>query len=146
MSGSIKSLIAATTLLACLGGCTEGPAYREAVATQSVISPGRGRIAVFRTQQVQGFGVKPAVLVDGLPTGKCEVDSVFFVDVAPGQHTVSASTMETSVARVNVAAGQTSYVLCTIEIGALMGVPKLVPVSASSAAPKLNELIFTGQF
>lgn len=138
--------MAATTLFAWLGGCTEGPTYQEAVATQSAIPAGRGRIAVFRTQQVQGFGVKPAVLVDGLPTGKCEVDSIFFVDVGPGQHTVSASTTETSVARVNVATGQTSYVLCTIEVGALVGVPKLVPVSASNAAPKLNELVFTGQF
>ncbi|WP_171235828.1 DUF2846 domain-containing protein [Ruegeria sp. HKCCA6837] len=129
-----------------LSGCTEGPAYQEAVATQSSIPAEKGRIAVFRTQQVQGFGVKPAVLVNGLPTGKCEVDSVFFVDVPPGQHTVSASTMETSLVKVSVAAGRTTYVLCTIKIVAVTGVVQLVPVTAASATPKMNELVFTGQY
>ncbi|WP_050605446.1 DUF2846 domain-containing protein [Ruegeria sp. 6PALISEP08] len=142
----VKCLKIAAAIVVVLSGCTEGPAYQEAVATQSAIPAGKGRIAVFRTQQVQGFGVKPAVLVNGLPTGKCEVDSVFFVDVPPGQHTVSASTMETSVVRVNVAAGQTTYVLCTINVGAVMGVVQLVPVSAASATPKMNELVFTGQY
>lgn len=146
MSTSAKRMMQAMALVAALGACTEGPAYQEALATQTAIPAGKGRIAVYRTQQVMGFGVKPAVLVDGLPTGKCEVDSIFFVHVPPGQHIVSASTMETSVARVNVTAGQTSYVLCTIEAGPVVGVPKLVPVSASTAVPKLNELVFTGQF
>ncbi|NOD93656.1 DUF2846 domain-containing protein [Ruegeria sp. HKCCD4884] len=141
-----KCLTLVVAIAAILSGCTEGPAYQEAAATQSAIPAGQGRIAVFRTQQVQAFGVKPAVLVNGLPTGKCEVDSVFFVDVSPGQYTVSASTMETSVATVNVATGQTSYVLCTIEVGALMGVPKLVQVNAASAAPKMKELVFTGKY
>ena len=105
MPKTIQCLALTVAMVAILGGCTEGPAYQEVVATQSAIPAGKGRIAVFRTQQVQGFGVKPAVLVDGLPTGKCEVDSVFFVNVSPGQHTVSASTMETSVTKVNVATG-----------------------------------------
>ena len=105
MPKTIQCLALTVAMVAILGGCTEGPAYQEVVTTQSAIPAGKGRIAVFRTQQVQGFGVKPAVLVDGLPTGKCEVDSVFFVNVSPGQHTVSASTMETSVTKVNVATG-----------------------------------------
>ncbi len=142
----VRSAMLVATVSLSISACTEGPAYEEAVASQSAIPAGRGRIAVYRTQTVQGFGVKPAVLVDGLPTGKCEVDSVFFVDVSPGQHTVSASTMESSVARVNVTAGHTSFILCTIEVGALMGIPKLAEVSSTSAAPKMNELVFTGQF
>lgn len=130
---------------ACLavGACTEGPDFQDAAATRSAVPAGFGRIAIYRTQTVQGFGVKPDVLVDGLPKGKCEVDSVFFVNVRPGRHTVSASTLETSVATVEVAAGQTAYVLCSIEVGPMVGLPKLVE---ASTAPDLNALVFTGQY
>jgi hypothetical protein len=141
-----KYLQIAAAMMVILSGCAEGPTYQEAVATQSAIPAGRGRIAVFRDQQILGFGVKPAVLVDGLPTGICGVGSVFFVDVPPGQHIVSASTENTSVVRANVAAGQTTYVQCTINMGAVVGTVQLVPVSASSAMPKMNELVFTGQY
>lgn len=137
-----KVAVMAFPVLAALAACTEGPKYTEATAAQTAVAANRGRIAVYRSQQIQGFGVKPAVLVNGLPTGKCEVDSVFYVDVPPGRHTVSASTTETTVATVNVNPGQTSYVLCTIEIGPLVGIPKLV----ETARPALNEYVFTGAY
>ena len=97
MSKFAKGFLMSAVTAASLGACTEGPAFQETAASRAAIPAGQGRIAVLRTQQVMGFGVRPDVLVDGLPTGKCEVDSVFYVNVAPGQHTVSASTMETSV-------------------------------------------------
>ena len=125
-----------------LGACTEGPSFSEAAAAQTAVSPGRSRIAIYRSQQVQGFGVKPDVLVDGLPTGKCQVNSMFYVDIPPGQHIVSASTTETSVARLTVSRGQTAYVRCSIEVGPIVGVPKLV----ETPRPVTDELVFTGQY
>ncbi len=137
-----KYAVQSAALIFAPGGCTEGPVFAEAAAAQSAIPAGFGRIAVYRSQKIQGFGVKPAVLIDGLPTGKYEVDSVFFVNVRPGPHVVSASTTETSVVRVDVKPGQTAYMLCTIEVGPLVGVPKLV----ETTKPALDAFVFKGQF
>ena len=65
---------------------------------------------------------------------------------ANGRSLGSPSTMETIVVSVKVAAGETTYELCKINVGAVMGVVQLVPVSAASSAPKMIELIFTGQY
>lgn len=138
-------LLAAVTALA-LGACTEGPSYTEATAVASPIPAGQGRIAIYRSQKVMGFGVTPVVLVDGRPTGNCQVNSVFFVNVPPGSKTLVASTTQSSVTQINVAPGKTSYVQCTIEVGPVVGIPKLVEVNAAAATTKVQGLIFTGQY
>ncbi|MFD1341365.1 hypothetical protein [Litorisediminicola beolgyonensis] len=132
----------ATAATLTLSACTDGPSVAEARAEITPIPPGQARIAVYRTQKVQGFGVKPTVLVDGLPTGLCAVNSVFHVDLRPGRHTVSASTTETSLVTLDLAAGETGYVLCSIAVGPLVGIPEL----STTERPGLEALIFTGTY
>ena len=136
--GQIAALVA-------LSACAEGPKLSETPAAQAPIPAGKSRIVVYRTN-VMGFAVTPEVTVDSYPTGTCQANGVFFVDVKPGTHRLASSTETTASVQVQTQAAQKSYVECSIGMGLAVGRPNLTQVSADSAAGKIGGLTFTGQY
>lgn len=127
-----------------LGGCASGKSVSESPEAKVPLAPGKARIAVYRTS-IAGFGVQPTVSVDGRKTGDCTPNAVFYVDVAPGSHEVSARTEVTEAITVRARANRVTYVECSIGIGLLVGRPHLVE-AASSAESKVAGLVFNGKY
>ncbi len=127
-----------------LAGCASGKSVSESPEAKVPLAPGKARIAVYRTS-IMGFGVQPVVSVDGRKTGDCTPNAVFYVDVAPGSHEVSARTEVTEAITVRARANRVTYVECSIGIGLLVGRPHLVE-TAGSAKAKVAELVYSGKF
>lgn len=128
-----------------LGACATGKTISETPAAQLALSPSKARIAIYRTAVI-GFAVQPAVNVDGRPTGNCTPNSVFYVDVKPGKHEVSARTEVTEAITVRARANRVTYVECSIGIGILVGRPKLIEVTKTQAQYKIRDMAFGGKY
>lgn len=128
-----------------LGACATGKTISETPAAQLALSPSKARIAIYRTAVI-GFAVQPAVSVDGKSTGSCTPNSVFFVDVKPGKHEVSARTEVTETITVRARANRVTYVECTIGLGILVGRPKLTEVTKSHGQYKVRDMAFGGKY
>lgn len=128
-----------------LGGCASGTPLTEAPAASVPQSSEVARIYVFRTD-IMGFGVQPAVLVDGRPTGICQPNSVFFVDVPAGRHMVSASTETTATVDATLRRSSQLYIECSIGWGFAVGRPQLRLVDSDSARSRVGKLVFSGGY
>ena len=128
-----------------LAACATGKSVTEAPEAQVPLAPGKARIAVYRTG-ILGAAVQPAVSVDGRKTGSCTPNGVFYVDVRPGKHEITASTEVTETLTVNAGANRVTYVECSIGIGFVVGRPKLQERQAGWGEQKVRELVFTGKF
>lgn len=126
-----------------VSGCASGAKLSEAkIATAP---PGMSRIAVYRTG-IMGAAIQPVVSVDGKQTGKCQPNGVFFVDVKPGMHRVTATTESTAEVQVNTVDNPVSYVECSIGIGWVVGRPKLVGVTSETGEAVIGDLVLTGSY
>ena len=128
-----------------LGACATGQSVSDTPRSQIALAPGKARIAVYRVE-VMGFGIQPTVNVDGRATGTCTPNAIFYVDVPPGKHEITARTEVTATETVTLSAGQTVYVECSIGLGVLLGRPKLVALSPATARKRTEGLAFKGKF
>ena len=128
-----------------LSACASGPTASESPEAQRAAAAGKTRIVIYRSSVI-GAGVQPAVKVDGRKTGSCQPNGVFFVDVKPGKHEVSASTEVTKTIIVDTRKKRTVYVECSIGIGVLVGRPHLTVVSSSTGKRKIGDLAFGGTY
>jgi hypothetical protein len=128
-----------------VAACASGASISETPKAQTSIPEGKTRIVVYRTQ-VLGAAIQPEVLVDGQPTGNCQPNGAFLVDVPAGIHTVSASTESTATAKVDTSDSPIAYVECSIGFGLFIGRPKLVPVMPETGAAVSNDLVLTGRY
>lgn len=108
--------------------------------TQAIQNAGDGtRLVIYRTSYM-GLAVQPAVFVDGQQVGTCAPGQATSVQVAPGNHRVTARTLAENAFEVSVAQGSTVYVRCSITPGLVVGGVKLVEVPSSEAAPKVADM------
>lgn len=126
--------------------CASGTAFQESPQANSAIPANMGRIVVYRTQAFSGAAIQPKVSVDGKERGACAPRGAFTVDVAPGNHTVSATTERRRESVVHVAAGQSSYVRCGVGLGIIVGQPVLEAVPATTGKKESASLAFTGKY
>lgn len=116
---------------------------QDAPEASAPIPAGQGRLVVYRTQALAGAVVQPAITINGAERGRCSPRGAFSVDLAPGQHIVGAATEVRQEAPVTVAAGQTSYLRCSVGMGLLVGRPRLEPVPASVGQQESAGLAFS---
>ena len=142
-----KKSIAPVLLTAVLGvaGCASGPTLSELEVAPAAPAPGQSRIAVYRSG-IAGAAIQPAINVNDVATGACQPNSVFFVDLEPGQHTVTAATEVTRSVDVDTAVRPVSYVQCSIGFGLLVGRPNLAEVEVGVGTAAINDLVFTGTY
>lgn len=103
--------------------------------------PDKGIVYFFRESKFMGCAVSYNVKEGDKILGPIANGTYFFVIEEPGTHTYTAST-EASVSRtVNVEAGKTYYIECSVEIGAFAGRPGMHIVTedeGNAVLPKLT--------
>lgn len=100
--------------------CASGPSYSEVKGTLPAIPKGEGRVFVYRTATV-GFGVKPSVKMDEKVVGTSTARGFFYTDQPAGSHQISIKTEWNHKNTVNVVAGKSNFVECSITPGVLVG-------------------------
>lgn len=138
-------LLAASSALLLIAACASGVPVAESSVAKEAVPEGMSRIAVYRTS-ILGLAIQPKVNVDGVDTGRCTPNGVFYVEVKPGQHTVSATTEVTKTSYVSVAAGETAYIRCSIGFGLIAGQPKLDVVETSIGQADTQQLKVMGKY
>jgi len=90
------------------------------------LAAGQGRIYFYRTSTRAPL-VRPAVKLNGEAVGSAEPKAAFFVDRAPGDYEIEASSGEKKL-RLSLAAGEVMFVRLKVTFGVIGGsvVPELV--------------------
>lgn len=132
-------------LIGALSACASGASMQESRDAVAAVPEDKGRIVVYRTA-ITGAAIQPTVSVSGAERGKCQPKGAFSVDVAPGNHIVSATTEARRETMVTVARGQTSYVRCSIGFGLLVGQPRFEVVPEATGRQESASLAYTGRF
>jgi hypothetical protein len=143
-----KTTVSAAALLAAvlaLSACATGPKLSETPEAQTSVEAGMSRIVVYRTG-IFGTAIQPEITVDGEPTGKCQPNGAFHVDVNPGDHRLTATTEATSAVKLKTSENETIFVECSIGMGFFVGRPHLSVVDKQAGADAVRELVFIGQY
>ncbi len=109
------------------------------VSSLSAAPKGKARLVVYRSS-LWGLALQPKVFVDGRETGRCVPGSAFVVDLAPGEHNISATTEEEKNTIVNLSEGSVVYVSCSIGTGILIGRPVFERMPAQTAIKKSSHM------
>ena len=141
----LKKSIAVTLLVSlfAVSGCVEGVSMYETPGAMAGPPAGMARIIVYRPAEMMGAGVQPVVRVGQRETGRCAPNGVFSIDVAPGEHNVSATTEVTSAVLVELDAGEVAYIRCGIGFGFFVGQPRLTLVERSIGRGESANLVLT---
>ncbi len=126
-----------------LAGCASGPAYEEYESQIQAVGDGDGRIYMYRTSSL-GAAVQPAITVNGDAVGKAVPKGFFYVDLAPGDYTIAASTEAKRSLAVTLDAGEEMYVRLEIKMGAFVGHIKPVLVEAAVGKEEIKKTNFAG--
>ena len=87
-----------------------GPLYTEHHASEPAVSPGLGRIYLYRPAAFWGAPASPAIAIDSVKIGRSEEGTYFYIDRAPGAYIVSTEGRKEEPVSVHLTAGQTIYV------------------------------------
>ena len=138
-AGLLTFLLAAVAL----AGCASGPAYEEYESQIQAVGDGDGRIYMYRTSSL-GAAVQPAITVNGDAVGKAVPKGFFYVDLAPGDYTIAASTEAKRSLDVTLDAGEEMYVRLEIKMGAFVGHIKPVLVETAVGKEEIKKTNFAG--
>ncbi len=135
ISGHFISLALAAVAFG-LVSCASGPSYSEAKSTLPPMAKGQGRVFVYRTAGLIGAAVKPAVKIDDKNVGTSEGRGFIYSDQAAGTHQISIMTEWNHKNTFTVAAGQSSFIECTLTPGVFVGhlIPNQVDAATGEAA------------
>ncbi len=142
MTSKAQWLIALTLSLL-LAGCASGPSYDEYAGNIDAVDPAKGRIYVYRTATL-GAAIQPAVRLNGSEVGKAKPKGFFYVDVDPGDYTISCSTEAERNLSLNVGAGETRYVRLEVKMGVFAGHIKPVLVDNNAGSSEIKKTKYTG--
>ena len=126
-----------------LAGCASGPGYAEHAATMQPVGDGNGRIYMYRTSSL-GAAVQPMVRVNDDEVGKAKPKGFFYVDLTPGNYTISASTEAERSLNVTLDADEEMYVRLEIKMGAFVGHIKPVLVETSVGKEEIQKMKYIG--
>ena len=96
-----------------IAGCASGPKFSEMQSSMPTLKAGEGRIYVYRDSTF-GAAIVPSVYVNGREVGRSMANSFFYVDRAPGEYKVSATTEVERSVSLALAAGESKYVKVSI--------------------------------
>jgi hypothetical protein len=136
-----RSLVLALLVALALPACASGPKYSTLMATQTGVAPSQGRIYFYRPSAL-GAAVQPDINLNGQKVGTAKPHGVYFVDRAPGDCLVTASTETEKKLTFVLEPGQTRYVRLKIQMGLFVGriVPELV--DRNEAEEEMRDLSF----
>ena len=138
---SRRALFGAVLLVLFLSGCATGPKYTEVVSTIPSLASSQGRIYFYRPSAL-GAAVQPDINLNGQKVGTAKPHGFYFVDRAPGNYEVTATTETEKKLTFTLEPRQERYVRLKIQMGLFVGriVPELV--DKAEAEGDLKELSF----
>jgi hypothetical protein len=89
----------------------------------SILMAEDGQIILYRGKGYEGLinpSIRPQVLLDGKPVGKCIKGEKITLPVAPGRHVLSTTSESPNDFAVTVGEGETVCVRCTISLGVVV--------------------------
>ncbi len=131
------------TGLLVLGGCASGPGYQEYAAQIPSISEEQGRIYFYRIATM-GAAVQPKIRVNGEPVGAAKPKGFFYIDRAPGEYTVAATTEAKRSLSLVLEPGSAKYVRLEMKMGLFAGHVKPVLVDNSVGEAEIQKTKYTG--
>lgn len=125
-------------IVALLSGCVSATIQPDQVFPEP--ESGKGLVYFYRERKfvggAVGYNVKEGEQVIGAIKNGC----YFFVQATPGSHTYTASTEASSSRTIEVEAGKTYYIECSVEMGVFAGHPSLKIVDEAEAKSVLPNL------
>jgi uncharacterized protein DUF2846 len=109
-----RRLFAAIVLAGMLSGCATGAKYGEVASSFPTLSPSQGRIYFYRPSAF-GAGVQPEVRLNGQKVGTAKPHGFYFVDRAPGNYEVAASTEAEKKLTFTLASSEERYVRLVVD-------------------------------
>ncbi|HMW24079.1 MAG TPA: DUF2846 domain-containing protein [Burkholderiaceae bacterium] len=121
ITSGLSCALAALLLSACTSIQVADPG-RNAEAKKFAAKPAVGQIYVCRGSSMFGAGVRPTIELDGKAIGVLGRGNFAYAEVAPGEHTVIAKTLEhDSKMPFTIAAGEQKFFQTWISIGVIAG-------------------------
>lgn len=124
-----------TTLVSCAGVQTAATPTKP-----DQPEPGKGMVTFYRERAFAGGGVSYKVNDGDTPIGGLPNGSYFVAQASPGPHRYNAKTESTAEKTINIEAGKRYYVRGEVQMGLMVGRPKLTVVTPEEAVPELNGL------
>ena len=127
-----------------LSGCATGAKYAEVASTLPTLNGSQGRIYFYRPSAF-GAAVQPDVRLNGQKVGTAKPHGFYFVDRAPGDYEVAASTEAEKKLTFTLAPREERYVRLKIQMGVMVGriVPELV--DKTEAESELKSLSYISE-
>ena len=133
-----------TLCVVAVAGCASGPKFSEMQSKIPTLKASEGRIYVYR-DSLLGAAIVPAVYVNGVEVGRSLSNSFFFIDRAPGEYKVSATTEVEKSVSLALAAGESKFVKVSIGMGLFAGRPNFELMNEASARTALQSLSYSGK-
>ena len=106
--------------------CATGPSFKKV----ETIPDGVGLVYIYRPMSPVGAGVSYEVRADGVSLVTILSGEYFVHYAQPGEVEFSARTESTSAITIDIKAGHTYYLKCTLSVGITVGRPQLLVVSS----------------
>lgn len=142
---SMAKIVIGVVIVASLSACATGPKFQEAKNSFNKQKENEGRIFIYRSNNMFGAAIQPAVLINGVEVGSSVPGGFFFVDRQPGTVEVSTSTEVEKKVSFLLEADQTRYVRTSIGLGVFVGrvIPELV--DNLEGENEIRNLSYTGK-
>lgn len=127
-------------LVALLSGCASVSEHATNVFPEP--ASGKALIYFFREKKFSGALIAYNIKENGQVIGAVANGTYFFIQADPGVHTYTAATEAESSRTLTVAAGQTHYIECGVEMGMFAGRPALKVASEAEAKGVLPRLTY----
>lgn len=101
---------------------------------------GKGLVVFFRDSSFSGGAVRFNLNQGQEPIGALKSGTVLYRDIDPGQHTFWSQVISKDSITVDVVAGETYYIKGVVQMGLLVGRPKLAVVSEAEAKSSIARL------
>ena len=125
-------------LVAFMSGCAS--VSRQATNIYPEAKPDKGLVYFFRERKFVGGAISYNVKENGNIIGAIGNGTYFFMFADPGSHSYSASTEATSSRTLDIEAGKTYYIECSVEMGVFAGRPSLKITSEAEGKAVLPSL------
>ncbi|MDB5802648.1 MAG: hypothetical protein JWL63_3587 [Rhodocyclales bacterium] len=119
MFKNIKLLSLFSAIVIAASGCASvamAPAEQDTKAKSFATSPDKANVYIYRNETM-GAAVKLQVSVDGKLIGSTASKSYFFVQLAPGKHTIMSQEDSDKTLDINVVAGKNYFVWQEVKMG-----------------------------
>jgi len=83
---SVRAFVAAAVLSAC---AATGPKYEAVASSLPLVETAKARVFLLRPSQFQAGGAAAPIAVDGKAMGELPNASFLYVDIEPGEHTLT---------------------------------------------------------